>query len=314
MKKYILLGIVCTFLVTLITLIPSLTEKFAPTITTASPIKVPYHETVSGSGTIAYKAQNEITESVPLIINRVNVKEGDFVNLGQVVAFVDKNATLDMLAGLSKYKLDEIGAESLAMASEMIPREITSNYMGRVTFKVNDGEIVQSGQPILTLANSDELVANISVKENDIQKVKIGQKVELSGTAFDKYYGIVESVSTTARKNYIGTVAETVVDIVVKIENVDKSLRSGYNANAQIITEIPRDIYVLPYDVINQDDEGEYVYIVENGVAYRRNIITGIEMSDGTQILEGVAPNEKVAQNPSLISKNTIIKQVESIS
>lgn len=314
MKKYVFLGIVCTFLVTLITLIPMMAEKFAPTITTASPIKVPYHETVSGTGSIAYKSQNEITESVPVIISRIIVKEGDFVNLGQVVAFVDKTATLDMLSGLSKYKLDEIGAESLAMASEMIPREITSNYMGRVTFKVKDGEIVQSGQPIMALANNEQLVANISVKENDIQKVKVGQKVELSGTAFDKYSGVVESVSSTARKNYIGTVAETVVDIVVKIEKADQALRAGYNANAQIITEIPRDIYVLPYEVINQDDVSEYVYVVENGVAYRRNIVTGIEMSDGAQILEGVAPNEKVVKNPAMINKNTVIKQDESLS
>lgn len=316
MKKFIILGVFAAITITAISIIPMLAERSIPTVATQTPLKIPYHETIHGTGTIAYKSQNSISLEVPVIINKITVKEGDFVNIGQIVGYIDKEKTLTMLAGLSKNNLSEMGAESLAAATEMIPKEITSDFMGKVIFKVNDGEIVQSSHPILSLSNTDEMVANISIKENDITKIKIGQRADLSGTAFEKnsFYGTVESIATSARKNYVGTVAETVVDIKILIKNPTKDLRSGYNTSASIATEIPRDIYVLPYDMINQDDEGEFVYVVENGAAIRRNIETGVELNEGAQILKGVAPDEKVVKNPSEISKNTVIKQANSIT
>ncbi|NLJ17109.1 MAG: HlyD family efflux transporter periplasmic adaptor subunit [Clostridiales bacterium] len=310
MKKFIILGIISLTIAVAVSFIPLIAENMLPTVATQTPIKIPYHETVYASGSIGYKEQNNISTSIPVVIEQVTVNEGDFVNIGQIIAYVNKEATLTMLSGLSKYNLSELGADNLSAAAEMIPKEIEASHKGIVIYKANNGEIVQSQQPILTLSNSDELIANLSIKESDISKIQIGQRVDLSGAAFEKntYYGYISKISSSARKNYSGTVSETVVDVQVSIKNPDKNLRSGYNTEASISTEIPRDIYVLPYDLINQDEEGEYVFVVSNGAAIKRYIETGIELEEGAQILKGVAPDERVVKNPEQINKNTAIK------
>lgn len=152
----------------------------------------------------------------------------------------------------------------------------------------------------------EQFCAVVAVNEADIARVETGQSVILSGAAFPdgSYSGTVSSISDTAYTSALSSVSapETVVDVVVLIEEGDTSkLRVGYSVTAQLKTGEERMLNMLPYSAICQDDKGEYVYILKDNTAVRRDIVTGVELSDKTEIVSGVTAADKVLSSPELV-------------
>lgn len=157
-----------------------------------------------------------------------------------------------------------------------------------------------------------EWLAVLAVGEEDISLIEVGQSVILSGAAFGNgYIGTVSEISHTAWQSVVGTISKTVVDVTVSIGNGDEGLRAGYSVTGSIETAEKRTVFVLPYNVIGQDDDGEFVYVLENSCAVRRGIVTGTEFQDGAEIISGIQPDEQIIVNPSQISPDTLVKSTE---
>lgn len=172
-----------------------------------------------------------------------------------------------------------------------------------------------SGTGIITNNNGLWLVT-VSVGERDIRRVKAGQSADIKGAAFDDgvYTATVYEIGDEAVPVLGEFFQETVVTVVLQIDNPDDALRHGYTARADIKTEEPRTIHIIPYSAILQDDKGEYVYVLSGNTAVRRNIVTGIELADGAQILEGLTPDDEVILSPSSVEDNTlVIKETQEI-
>lgn len=149
-----------------------------------------------------------------------------------------------------------------------------------------------------TLIKQEEgWLAIVAVSEADISSIKTGQSAELSGAAFSEegYSGSIISISDAAYTLQAAPTPEIVIDVTIAIENGDTSLlRSGYSVTARLKTGESRSMITIPYSAIYQDDKGEYVYILKNGAAQRRDIVTGIELSDTTEIISGLSGSEIV--------------------
>ena len=72
--------------------------------------------------------------------------------------------------------------------------------------------------------------------------------------------------------------------------------------------EEPREICVVPYSAIGQDDDGEYVCVYENGGSVRRSIDTGAEFADGAEVISGVSPNDVIFKDPEKIVDKSYIR------
>ena len=145
--------------------------------------------------------------------------------------------------------------------------------------------------------------AVVAVNEADISQVEPGQAAQLSGAAFPNggYSGTVSMISDNAYTVPLNSLSasETVVDVTVLIEEGDTSrLRSGYSVTAQLKTGEERILNMLPYSAIQQDDKGEYVYVLNSSTAVRRDIVTGMELADKTEVVSGVENSEKVIITP----------------
>lgn len=165
------------------------------------------------------------------------------------------------------------------------------------------------------LKNEGGCFAVVAVNEADISKIREGQSVQLTGAAFPDgaYFGNVSSISDTAYTiASVGSAAETVVDVTVRIEGEDTSLlRSGYSVTAQLKTGDERVLTTLPYSAVCQDEKGEYVYILKNGTAARRDIITGMELSDRTEILSGVEEGDVVLEETDGVSDGGRVRVIK---
>lgn len=139
----------------------------------------------------------------------------------------------------------------------------------------------------------DSVTVKIYVPEQDISAVKVGQSAEITGDAFPDiiYHGTVDKISDVAMKIPSG---KTAVEVTVGIADPDKTLKHGYTASVKICTSEPSVMTLIPYEAVGQDDNGEFVYILRNGRAYKRYVETGRELSGGLELITPVAYDERV--------------------
>lgn len=310
MKKYIALAIACAALAAGVSYLPAAVEASVPAAVSISPTEVYYSESVNTSGTLCYVGQGDVTSALPLVLSEFEVEEGDHVEVGDVIARVDRKASETFISSLGKVSQLAAATASLSTAMSLIPEEITADRSGTVISTAGAGAAVESGTSIATIAGTDSLVLTSAVSELNIARIQPGQPVEFTLSAYpdDVFTGTVSKIAGSARSQYSGAVLETVVDVLISPDSTDPRLRSGLTADVRFQLSDPRKICVLPYNAIGQDEEGEYVYLLEDGAAVKHKIFTGAEFSDGTEIIKGATINDKVFLDPEDISLSRYVR------
>lgn len=310
MKKYIALAIACAALAAGVSYLPAAVEASVPAAVSISPTEVYYSESVNTSGTLCYIGQGDVTSALPLVLSEFEVEEGDHVEVGDVIARVDRKASETFISSLGKVSQLAAATASLSTAMSLIPEEITADRSGTVISTAGAGAAVESGTSIATIAGTDSLVLTSAVSELNIARIQPGQPVEFTLSAYpdDVFTGTVSKIAGSARSQYSGAVLETVVDVLISPDSDDPRLRSGLTADVRFQLSDPRKICVLPYNAIGQDEEGEYVYLLENGAAVKHKIFTGAEFSDGTEVIKGATINDKVFLDPEDISLSKYVR------
>lgn len=319
MKKMIALALLTAAAIFVSLNVPEAVESFLPQVGTVRMQQMTYSDCVNASGQVENNTKREIKAAMPLILNEIKVAVGDNVKAGDVVATVDMEQTAEKLIALkedpsyaklissSKYAvLSQAGSKEELLA--MIPDVLTADSDGIVyAINASAGVLVEADAVVMAIVRSQDLVVKVAVSESNISKVILGQRVELTGTAFPGivYMGAVAQIYPSARRQYVGTTQETVVDVVVRLDAPDSGIKAGYSVKAKIVTSEEKTVSVLPYEAIGQDQSGvEYVYVFDKGVARRRNIKTGTEYSDGVEVQAGLQSGDIILASPDTIGKD----------
>lgn len=300
--------------------IPGIIAGTLPTTSVTKMADYDYTESVSVWGVVDKKDKLEVTSSCAFIVDKVDVAVGDTIKKGQVIAVVDKDATAKKfveaasfatMAGSGQMNLNAIYTQ----AYEALPDKMYSSLDGVVeTVNMKVGDYIDKDTMIVSLVSSGNLIVSVPVPEKKITSIKVGQPAEISGYGFseENNYGYVLSISPTARKAYIGTNQETIIDVTVSLENSQESVKPGCSARAKIHTSSVEKIKIIPYETIAQDDKGqEYVYVFEKGFAISKKIKTGRELADGIEVLSGISDNDIIISNPSKIKKSGTLVRVK---
>lgn len=291
-------------------IVPRAVEGAAPAAETLRVQTREYCECVNGSGSFMYIGQREITSSLPLVVERYSVGVGDTISVGDEIATVDRRSSAALIESLGQVRTLAIPASNIETAIALIPEKITADCEGRVISTAPSGSAIQSGSSIASVAYEDELCVSAAISELDIAKIKVGQRARITLAAYpgEEFSGVVTEIAAAARDQYNGAVLETVVDITVTPDVPDERLKSGLSADVCVELCEPREICVVPYSAIGQDDAGEFVFVFENGRSVRRGIITGAEFSDGSEVVSGVEAGEILFGEPEKLTKSSFIR------
>lgn len=290
--------------------VPKAVESSAPAAETLHAETREYTETVNGSGSFSYLRQREITSSLPLVIDSYSVSVGDEVNVGDEIATVNRQSTASLIESMGQVTMLAIPASDLETAIAMIPEKIYSDCIGRVISTAPSGSAIPSGSSVASVAQSESLCVTAAISELDIAKIELGQRTQITLAAYPDvvFSGTVTGIAQTARNQYNGAVLETVVDITVTPDTPDERIISGLSADVKIELSEPREICVVPYSAIGQDDAGEYVYVYENGRSARRDILTGAEFADGAEIISGIESDDIIFKEPEKLTGKSYIR------
>lgn len=173
---------------------------------------------------------------------------------------------------------------------------VVADFDGVVTaVKTVEGATLTEGAEIFTLESTEDVFVKISVTKYDLNKIKIGQKAVVTIGA-NTYEGEITKINKMAEKNETGA---AVVGTEVKILNPDSEVYLGVEAKVVISTAQETDAVLAPVGAVNVDMNGEFVYVIEEGIMVKRPVVTGISSDTMVQIIEGVSEGEQMITNVS---------------
>ncbi len=186
--------------------------------------------------------------------------------------------------------------------------KITVNVQGKLGFEDDkqtvapqnslfDTQFYQTTTTTTTAKKDQKLVAWLDLSEDVCSKIKVGQNVSITGSAFDNksYKAEIVEISDTAYTSATGVVF---VQAKAEISNPDKHLKSGYNIKGKIVVKELFGALVIPSQSILQDDDGEYVYKLYNSNSTKTYIKTGEVTSQGTVVRKGLEHTDYIVTNP----------------
>ncbi|MCC5880185.1 MAG: efflux RND transporter periplasmic adaptor subunit [Idiomarina sp.] len=262
----------------------------------------------------------DVIARVSGIVEDILVEEGDYVERGQILAEIDKErfeqamhqvaaelrgveqelrrmqemanrqmASADAVERLqanrdtlkARYRLAEIDVEAATLRAP-ISGVIAQRY-------VKTGNLVQQHerQGLFHIVDLSSLQATLHIPERDITQVIPGQAVELE-FAQQQIQATVTRVSPA-----VDRVAGT-FRVTVEIENPEGRLRAGMFARARLHYQHFDDALRVPHYALVQLDSQQYVFVVEDGIATRRKVDTGIRDGQWVQVLDGLSDNARV--------------------
>lgn len=251
--------------------------------------------TVSCNGVVESAENTGVFASMPCVISRVSVTQGQRVKKGDVLAVVDKEATRTHATGAAAVMALAAMSEELVAPDDGIV----------VAVKANPGQLLELGTPCAVLALYSDLQVRISIREKDLPALQTGMAARITGDGFerDRYEGKLSDISSAARTSAgVGTVVEGIVTL--QPEPMDRSLRLGLTAKATIVTSVIDNGLVIPYEAIFTQGKQSYVYRLEEGCAQRQGIRIKAHLSEGALLTDGELNGAVIVAQPEKIDRD----------
>lgn len=216
---------------------------------------------------------------------------------------LSSNTSKDIKNQKEQIRLTELKIQDLETKINKLVSQSVSPIDGVISeLNVQKGSITSPSTKAVKIINPDHLELKLEVKEVDILKVKEGQMVEITGDAFPdkKINGTVKSIGMVAtKKQGVNNSDEAFVLVTVSADNTEKLMRPGLSVNAKIITDTRKNVVVVPFDVFQEDKDGnKWVFTAENGIAKQKSIKTGISSNLDLEVVSGLTGNEVLIKDP----------------
>ena len=284
------------------------------------------------------KANNPIGIFVDkkLKVKEVFIKNGDFVEKGQILMTFDDDETNKLNRSIEKerinlqkiqrdlnttrelYKLggaskDEVrNLEDSARITQLnideyvevlskTATEVRSPVDGVVSnLKAQENYLVDTDSSLLEIIDADDLRIIVEIPEYNTQTVKLGQSIKVRQDISDDdkvYDGEITKISRLSTTSSM--TGENVLEAEVKTNEIIPNLVPGFKIKA--VLQLKSDVknIIIP-KIALQNEEGKYfVYTLDDKNTIRKKIITIKNIvGDNIIVLSGLNPGEEIVLTP----------------
>ena len=289
-------------------------------VVTAPVEQLPLEVRIEALGTAGANEAVEITSKAANLITAVRFTEGQRVQRGEILVELDgAQARADLTAAhaalkesestfkrsqdlyarqaLSESQLEQIEATLIANRARVAAAEsrvadtvIRAPFSGRVGLRrVSVGSLVNPGMVITTLDDTSVIKLDFDVPESFVAVLEEGLAVAATSVA---YPGKVFEGRVISVDSRVDPVSRS-VKVRAGIPNTDGQLKPGMFMSVQLSRE-PTEALVVPESAIVPERGNVYVFVVEEGVATRRQVSVGRREPGRVELLAGVQAGERV--------------------
>ena len=244
-------------------------------------------------------------------MKQLNIAEGQSVAAGQLVAVLDAT-TLGYLVSASSATVgqaqDAVGQahvglaqaeKSAAQASDAYKRmkllhdtRLYAPSSGYISKKFTEvGQNIAPAQPVAMLVDIRQVKVKISVPEDEIARVRLGQTLRFKVSS-------LPGKSFTARVTEKGVAADPITrsyEVKALADNADRKLLRGMVCDVYAQQASPTAAFTLPANIIQIDvDNRPFVWTVVGGVARKTSVMLGESVGDNVQIVGGLSSKDRI--------------------
>ena len=284
------------------------------------------------------KANNPIGIFVDkkLKVKEVFIKNGDFVEKGQILMTFDDDETnklnrsiekerinlqkiqrdlkttreLQKLGGASKNdvknlednaRISQLNIDEYVEVLSKTATEVRSPVDGVVSnLKAQENYLVDTDSSLLEIIDADDLRIIVEIPEYNTQTVKLGQSIKVRQDISDDdkvYDGEITKISRLSTTSSM--TGENVLEAEVKTNETIPNLVPGFKIKA--VLQLKSDVknIIIP-KIALQNEEGKYfVYTLDEKNTIRKKIITIKNIvGDNIIVLSGLNPGEEIVLTP----------------
>jgi membrane fusion protein (multidrug efflux system) len=262
----------------------------------------------------------EITSKSSNIVTAVRFRDGQTVQRGQVLVELDSaqaradvavaSAALtestsqlqrsrELLAtqALSRSQFEQLEATQRANEARLAAARarledtfIRAPFAGRVGLRrISVGSLVNPGTVITTLDDTSVVKIDFAVPENDLASLRDGLAIEAVSAAYPdrRFAGRVLSVDSRIDPT------TRAVTVRAAVPNADGALRPGMFVNV-VLTRDRREAIVIPEEALVPEQDRQFVFVVVDGVASKREVRIGARRPGRVEIASGLELGERV--------------------
>ncbi|HEY8508585.1 MAG TPA: efflux RND transporter periplasmic adaptor subunit [Steroidobacteraceae bacterium] len=275
---------------------------------------------LSALGTARANEAVEITSKTSNLVTAVHFRDGDFVKRGTVLVELDSNQaradlaeaeaahvesvsqvnrSRDLLATkiISEAQFEQLeatmkgnSARVAAARARLDDTVIRAPFDGRVGLRrVSVGSLVNPGTVITTLDDTSSIKVDFAVPENFLASLREGLNVTVTTAAFPdrEFTGRVTSVDSR-----IDPVTRSVTVRAV-LPNPQGLLKPGMFLNVRLMRD-ERDTLMIPEAALVPEQSRQFVFVIENDRAIRREVRIGRREPGRVEILAGLEAGDRV--------------------
>ena len=163
---------------------------------------------------------------------------------------------------LAEYRQAEAAIDNIR--SIIAKKTIRAPFAGRLGIRlVNLGQILEGGQPIVSLQSLDPIFVNFSLPQEDVARIQLGLTVRIATDALpdEVIEGRITAISPLVDE------ATRNIRIQATVDNQKERLRPGMYAAVEVILPEADPVLVIPTTAVLYAPYSDSVFVVEDGPA-----------------------------------------------
>ncbi len=216
------------------------------------------------------------------------LSEAKSIKSGAESAVVNGNKLAGYELNRTKSQLEGADAEK---KYEAVLNGVVAGFNGVISdLNVVEGASVQEGAQLMVLESIDNVCVEFQASKYALETLALGQPAEITISGND-YTGTVTKINHVAEANSSGT---PMVAVRVHIDNPDENIFLGIDAKLKILTASEKGVLQVPVEAVNVDSQGQFCYVIDNGILTKQYVTTGISSETYIQIKDGLTQNQEI--------------------
>lgn len=150
------------------------------------------------------------------------------------------------------------------------------------------GCLISNTMTPYVVMNTDRVQVVISVTEKVINKIQKGESLDITIPSIgnDSFHGVVSTVNPAVDQKTL------TYSIHIDVDNKGRLIKPGMTAKVGILTELHQNSILVPISSVLTNDNGSFVFVIQDGQAVMKYVNTGITSGSEMEILDGINEGE----------------------
>lgn len=222
------------------------------------------------------------------------------VTLTRQRALRERNANSISALDIAVAEVDNLRAEAARLSAIIKRKKIVAPFDGIAGIrKVNIGETLSAGTPVVELTTMDPLFADFTLPQQNLGSLKEGLAVEIKADAYPEqtFKGEITAIGSA-----VDPVTRSIA-VQATLPNSEHLLRPGMFIRTRVILDKVNSVIAIPASSVHYAPYGSSVYIIESGpeetgrAVKSQTVQLGERRGDRIEIRSGLSPGEEVVSS-----------------